>query len=373
MNLNKQRIWWILLFIWLVLAVTSIVRINTFYNIKDIGFWDVVLVNIMRWGFVIPFLFLFYGLTKRFSLTENRFFIPLHFVFILLLAPVISAVYTLPTYLYYSDMVLTADSFLLSVKDNLRWNILTVPLLYVLTAGYYYYIKNYEDFVSEQLRSEQLKKDLLEAKLSIFRSQLDPHFLFNTLQSILVLIDEKSLKARETLTYLTRILTILKKRKDELKVELDEEMELVNYYLKIEKIRYQENLRIVQHIDPEARPALIPTLSIQPLVENAVRHGIAKCSEAGYVKINARTDRERGQLHISVENSDSNLAVEDVFGNSNGIGISNIKSRLNRMYTVSEFRITKSKLGGLKVRYSIPLEINQTEGDYEEDKICYSR
>lgn len=147
-------------------------------------------------------------------------------------------------------------------------------------------------------------------------------------------------------------------------------MELVDYYLKIEKIRFQDHLTVEEQIATETHTALIPTLSVQPLVENAVRHGIAKNSGPGCIRICSRS--EEGRLFISVENSANNFSIEKVNGNSGGIGIANIKSRLNRMYPASEFRISKSVLGGVHAFYSIPFEVNNTGEPHEEDQISYS-
>jgi sensor histidine kinase YesM len=350
-KINFHRNWWILILIWFILTATSINRILTYAN-EGSSLSTIILINVIRWTIVVLFGFVFYKIAQ--VLKGRAYSIPVHFLLSLLFVPLLSLLFTLPGYLIFDGFNIDGSQYIQSSLFNFRWLIMVVPIFYGLTVAYYYYKKNYEEYTTEKVREKQMEMDLIEAKLAVFRSQLDPHFLFNTLQGITTLIGQDKNKAKETLGYLRQILEMMKERKDVMKVELQQEMEVVNYYLKIEKTRYQDVLRIEQHIAEDTLRVLIPTFSIQLLVENAIKHGISKSSEPGLIKISSRKNENR--LNVSIENSAKTLNFDKITENSNGIGLSNIRSRLERMYDDSTFAISKSELGGLKVQFSIPVE-----------------
>lgn len=356
-KIRLPRNWWILILVWFILTSTSINRIVTSSGDSGNPLSLIITINVIRWTIIILFVFVFYKIAK--ALKDRKYSIFFHFLLSILFSPLLSLLFTLPAFLIFDGFNIDGAQYIQSSLFNLRWLVMVVPLLYGVTVGYYYYKKNYEDYTAEKVREKQVEMDLIEAKLAVFRSQLDPHFLFNTLQGITTLIGQNRNKAKETLGYLRQILEIMKERKDVMKVELQEEMEVVNYYLKIEKTRYQDILQIEQYIDEDTLTAMVPTFSIQLLVENAVKHGISKSSKAGLVKILSRKNENR--LYVSVENSANSLNLEKIAADSNGIGLSNIKSRLRRMYDDSKFTISKSELGGLKVLYTIPIETSPKE------------
>lgn len=356
-----HRNWLILILLWVILTTASVNRIVTYGGESSGPLSITILINVIRWTIIVLFVFVFYKFAK--VLKGVNYSIVLHFLVSILFVPVLSLLFTLPAFLIYDGFNIDGAQYIQSSLFNLRWLVLVVPLLYGLTVGYYYYKKNYEDYTAEKVREKQMEADLIEAKLAVFRSQLDPHFLFNTLQGITTLIGQNKNKAKDTLRYLRQILEIMKERKNVMKVELQDEMEVVNYYLKIEKTRYQDILQIEQSIAEDTLTLLVPTFSIQLLVENAIKHGISKSSKAGLIKI--QTNKVEDRLYVSIENSANSLDFDKITADSEGIGLSNIQSRLQRMYDDANFTISKSELGGLKVQFSLPIEISQKRVHHE--------
>ena len=356
---GSRKKWVILVLVWFFLVTASIHRVVTYTS----GFGSLpvmIVILIIRWTLVTLSVFVFYLVIRK--MHGHNLSPVLHLPMSLLSVPLVSVIFTLPALLIQNGFDFSGEAYLRAGIFNLRFLVIVVPVLYALTLGYYYYRKNHDTYIDEKLKEEQIERDVIEAKLAVFRSQLDPHFLFNTLQGIITLIGQDRLKARETLGYLSQILEKMKERKDVMKVELREEMEVVGYYLKIEKIRYQDMLEIDQELAEDTLGALIPTFSIQLLVENAIKHGISKSAEKGLVRIRSNKTGDQ-YLNVAIENSAKDLELKIFRDESDGLG--NIKSRLKRMYADSRFSITKSVLGGPKVQFSIPYETKIMRGDYE--------
>ncbi|MEX0594987.1 MAG: ATP-binding protein, partial [Candidatus Paceibacterota bacterium] len=139
-------------------------------------------------------------------------------------------------------------------------------------------------------------------------------------------------------------------RVNEYQVLLVDELEFTNAYLEIEKTRFSDRLIVESHVDPDTLEVMVPSFLLQPLVENAIRHGIAKKATAGTIKITSSMEGER--LMLSVEDSGPGLTEGEV---STGIGLSNIEERLNHLYDKYTFSLQSSELGGLKVLIEFPV------------------
>jgi len=339
--------------VWSLLVVVSITRIISYSPIgSDVEFSFVLWINLIRWGLIISLVFPIYWAAK--SLSTYRFNLLYHFVLSLVFASFGTIIFTFPGQFFFNGFSLELSRFVESANFYFPGLLVVVPILYAITLGYYHYKSNYDEYLREKVAQEKMEQDIIEAKLAVFRSQLDPHFLFNTLQGINTLIDINQVKAKITLQHLSNILQFMKIRKDEMKIELQEELAFVDYYLKIERIRYPDTLFVEKVIDNESLRYLLPTYTIQLLVENAVKHSISKSSSPEIIRI--ITSVNQNSLLVVVENSDQSFELEDL-NNSNGIGLYNIKSRIDSMYERSKFKITKSDLGGLKVKLEIPKEI----------------
>jgi len=200
----------------------------------------------------------------------------------------------------------------------LIWNILYFAAIF---------LKNYE---REEVKNLRLTASMNEVELNNLRSQMNPHFIFNALNSIRALVDENPFQAKKSITQMSHILrsslTSSKKRM----VSLGEELKVVNDYLELEKIRYEERLRFEIDVNEEYYACSIPPLLIQTLVENGIKHGIANLPQGGKVKVDAYFI-ESGMLKITVTNSGV-LTDSKNAGGSTGIGLDNSRRRLKLLY-----------------------------------------
>ena len=188
----------------------------------------------------------------------------------------------------------------------------------------------YHDAVRERdRRAARLELDLAQAKLANVEACLRPHFLFNTLNAIAALVRDDPSAAEKMIGQLSDLLRAALKGEATREVRLDEELTLVEQYLDIERVRFVDRLRVSIEASDEARQALVPHLLLQPLVENAVRHGIAPIESGGSIVVNAR--RQDGRLQVTVR--DDGVGVQHApASNGCGIGLQSVRARLAHLY-----------------------------------------
>jgi hypothetical protein len=206
----------------------------------------------------------------------------------------------------------------------------------------------------DALRAVELQRQLSTAQLRALQMQLEPHFLFNTLNAITTLVElGRSKQAGEMLSHLNAILKSTLKRTTPEKVPLSQELEVMENYLAIEQVRFADRLRIEIKADPSALDGLVPCFLLQPIVENAIRHGIAKCENEGLVEASAR--RVGSVLHLRVRDSGPALTVQPQ--NGHGIGLKNTRERLAHFYQ-GEYvmKAQPVETGGFEVAIAIPYE-----------------
>jgi Histidine kinase len=206
----------------------------------------------------------------------------------------------------------------------------------------------------EAMKSLELHRQLSAAQLRALQMQLEPHFLFNTLNAITTLVElGRQAEAVEMLGHLNAILKITLKRTAPEKVPLSQELEIVENYLAIEQVRFADRLRIEIKVEPSALDSLVPCFLLQPIVENAIRHGIAHCESEGLVEASARRDGHI--LRLAVRDSGSGLNGHSKPGN--GIGLQNTRERLAHFYQ-DAYNMSALPLerGGFEVAIAIPYE-----------------
>ena len=233
------------------------------------------------------------------------------------------------------------------------------PLL-LLWSGLYFIIKYYQLLQIEKekgLRSEALAN---QAQLLMLRYQLNPHFLFNTLNAISTLVLAKATdQANEMLTKLSKFLRYSLDHSPFGRVSLAHELEASRLYLDIEKVRFADRLRLKFDIDEAAETGLVPSMLLQPIIENSIKHGISKSESGGAIAITA--NRQDQELLIEVTDDGPGLSeaeLKDVkFSFSNGVGVSNIRNRLREMYGDNhQLRFINVQPHGLTVRVIIPYD-----------------
>jgi sensor histidine kinase YesM len=200
----------------------------------------------------------------------------------------------------------------------LFWNILYFAAIY---------LKNYE---REEVKNLRLTASMNEVELNSLRSQMNPHFIFNALNSIRALVDENPMLAKRSITQMSHILRSSLASGKKKFVSIREEMKVVKDYLELEKIRYEERLSFSIHFSPEHENCSIPPLLIQTLVENAIKHGIAHLPSGGKVEVMFEF-MEGALLKISVINT-GQLSKSNVINHSTGVGLENTKRRLKLLY-----------------------------------------
>jgi two-component system LytT family sensor kinase len=224
-------------------------------------------------------------------------------------------------------------------------------LTYWAIIGLSHALDYYRKYRERELRASQLETRLAQAQLDALRMQLHPHFLFNTLNSISVLMTEDVKAARRMLIRLGNLLRVSLENAGAQEVSLKEELEFLESYLEIEQTRFQDRLTVKVDVDPMALDARVPNLILQPLVENAIRHGIAPRAAAGLIEIRAR--RQNGMVQLQVCDNGSGLASNE--GLTKGIGLSNTRARLEQLYGSSHrFELHSGDEGGLTVTVVIP-------------------
>jgi LytS/YehU family sensor histidine kinase len=204
------------------------------------------------------------------------------------------------------------------------------------------------------VKSLELQKQLSAARLRALQMQLEPHFLFNTLNAITTLMElERKHEAVEMLSHLNTILKSTLARSVPEKVPLSQELEMVENYLAIEQVRFADRLRIEIKVEPSALDGLVPCFLLQPIVENAIHHGIAHCEDQGRIEASAR--REGPVLHVRVR--DSGRCGNGSSQNGHGIGLRNTRDRLAHFYE-GKYAMTAEPLetGGFEVAIAIPYE-----------------
>ena len=230
-------------------------------------------------------------------------------------------------------------------------------VLYIGTLLAWHAAQYYRDLQERQLHSANLESTLRLAQLQALRSQLNPHFLFNTLHSIAELVHESPPRAEQMLLRLSELLRKALHSSSTLEVSLAEEVEFVRGYVEIEQMRLGERLRVTWEISPDSLFARVPSLLLQPLVENAIRHGIAPLTRAGTLLI--RSWSAEGFVHLQVCDNGIGLTDAAPHGREAGVGLANTRGRLRQLYG-ERYRFELIERDGLSVELRIPFRDGRT-------------
>jgi hypothetical protein len=211
-------------------------------------------------------------------------------------------------------------------------------------------------------REREILQLATDAELRSLRSQLNPHFLFNALTTIGYLIQAAPPRALATLYRLTELLRAVLRRSSAEYVTLQEEIEIIEAYLAIERARFEERLQVTIDIPTELRTLRVPPLLLQPLVENAIKHGVSPLRRGGQVTITARVERVTGGAEpvprLTLVVSDSGVGIDaqgDAWRRSSGVGLANIERRLARHFgDAATLRVTGAPGHGTTVAVSLP-------------------
>jgi sensor histidine kinase YesM len=246
-------------------------------------------------------------------------------------------------------------------------------LAYGALLGLTHSVLFYRRFREREHRAMTLESNLANARLNALRAQLQPHFLFNSLNAIAALLRRDPRLAEATLMSLSDLLRLALSQSEQRELPLREELHFIERYFEIQRTRFGEQLRFEQDIEPAALDCLVPTLLFQPLVENAIRHGIEPAGNAGTVRLSAH--HQNGNLLLTVE--DDGVGLDPVtaallMGDGAakppaGIGLKNLRARLETLYGPRQtFELAPRPVRGVVVRIEIPwrpLASGETPGD----------
>ncbi len=338
-----RRIWLLGLAVWVVLGLMSAAQNAA---------WLAYLDRPIDWGSILPnaladwltcglFTPAFYWMVRRFPIRGERWWraLPLH-----LAASLVFVVLKVTVY---------APLFrLLNPTEPRSWSMILLGgfyadlLAYWASIGVIHAIEYYRESRERQLEATRLALENL-------RAQLQPHFLFNTLQSISTLIYRDQPAADRMLTDLSDLLRLSLRSVGLQEVPLQDELGFLERYLGIMRVRFGDRLIIAVEAGAEVRDALVPSLVLQPIVENAIQHGMADRPDVGHVTV--RVTRDGPSLHLEVADDGPGLPATP----TDGIGLANTRERLSRLYGDSARVETMTQNGhGVTVRLTIPYQLN---------------
>lgn len=301
--------------------------------------FSTTLIRFYIWAALSPLIF---RIVKRFDSEKNRNLIKSALVHIplgLLFAAFHSIIYTLIIWQLDASYSERYSSIVRFFQEYVFFGSIYVGILiYALIVISIQAFLLYRRYQAEESRSAQLKAELADAQLQALKMQLQPHFLFNTLHSISSLNMVDPLKANVMIARLGEFLRMTLDHSEEQMVTLAEELDFLRCYLEIEETRFSDRLSVEFDVAPETLSSLVPHLILQPVVENAVKHGIAPHAASGRITISARKTETLIRLEVKDNGKGIEKNADSMLKKSNGKGLQNVHSRLKQIYG-SQFRL----------------------------------
>jgi len=211
------------------------------------------------------------------------------------------------------------------------WKILLGLFYYSIIVLFYYLVKSYHDLQNRSVNESRLETEIKEAELNMLKNQINPHFIFNSLNSISALTLKRPEDARDMIVKLSDFLRYSLGNEDHSKSSLEDELNNIRLYMEIEKVRFGEKLNFKQEIDPKALKWRMPNMILQPLMENAVKYGVYESINIALVELMAKVEGDR--LVVSISNS---FEPHTVPLKGKGIGLKNVGNRLELIYNFDD-------------------------------------
>jgi len=371
--LNRHRMLWGLVLIgWLLIALSFSLNyyffarhyVAIFEHPPTLGqmlVWE--LPYWLLWAGLAPVIF---WLAGRYPIDRERWLRNsiLHILACAALAIAHRAIYLIIGWLLnvaaYQNITSIRELYSSDILFNLPTGFMSYGTIFLVSYVIDYYRRHQEEELKiSNLRAElaQAQLHLTEAQLQALKMQLHPHFLFNTLNSISALLYEDVDTADQMLARLGDFLRMTLENSGAQRVTLQEELEFLRCYLEIERVRFHDRLTVNMQIDPDTLDARVPNLILQPIVENAIKHGIVSRIAPGEIEISAKRVGE--SLALEVKDNGPGLHRAKSSGLvKEGLGLGNTRARLEQLYGASHhFDMTDAPEGGLKVTLDIPFEV----------------
>jgi sensor histidine kinase YesM len=331
-------------------------------SLKEQMAWEIVYWVV--WAALAPLIF---WITRKLPIDRKRWVSSLlvHLSAGALLVVVHRAFYLFIAWLLYVAPHDPATSVFSLYRRVLFFNLPTGLMSFASILLVSYLVGYYQRFQEEELKASELKRQLAEAQLQVARAQLQalkmqlqPHFLFNTLNSISALLHEDIEAADEMLARLGDFLRMTLDNSGAERVTLQEELEFLRCYLEIERVRFQDRLTVSISVESEALEARVPNLILQPIVENAIRHGVVRRLGPGLIEVVGTRVGDRLGLRV-VDNGpgmEAGAALDSRV--REGLGLANTRARLEKLYALDySFEYVNAPGGGLQVSVQIPFEV----------------
>jgi len=359
----KVLLWFIA---WTCLGVLQTGRLSYWYTMGDTNLvaWPLVLIwafgDMYLWGLAS---LLVYRISARVPFSAKSWWrvLAVHI-------PVAGIVSGIQIAAYGGFWWLTRDLFWNHLSDSygsffavfcgmLKTKPIASITTYLLIAFVSYALLFYRQYREEKVRRAVIQAQLTRAKIDALRGHLQPHFLFNTLNTIAALIDLDPAKASQMISRLSELLRAAVDTVDVNKVTLTHELDILERYLDIQRVRFGQRLRTEIHVEERAMLAKVPTLMLQPIVENAIVHGIAEKTDGGTVKLEARCDTS--WLWLRITDTGPAVTLEEIVNRSHGVGLTNTRERLQTMYgNYHTLDIGPGESEGVVVAITLPLELD---------------
>jgi sensor histidine kinase YesM len=333
--------------------------VNVIYHGKSLPFSNILIPWLTcgyLWAALTPVAL---WLARRFPLEKEvivrRVALHLLFAVVISLLQLVAYNFVFQTLVHHSsDSFFPLGPFQDVLVGQFHFNLLLYSVIVGLyqTFDYYRRFREREQRATQlELEASQLETQLTRAQLDALKMQLHPHFLFNTLNTISVLMEEDVSAANEMLLRLSDLLRAALRNNEAHEVTLAEELQFLEKYLQIEQARFQDRLKVRIDPAPETLSAYLPNLILQPLVENAIRHAVAPRTTETTVEI--RSHKSDGHLHLSV--TDNGEGMVDQVAPTNGIGLRNTRARLEKLYGPDhDFKLETTNGRGVHISIIIP-------------------
>ena len=357
----RENPWLVMVAVWALLGVIYAGTIYLETHLEDMGHspWRVFSWGILVWLAWAPLTLSIVWLARHYSLIGDAWKSSLlvHVPAFLLISAAHTAAATAITggVQPFDDMGSSPKTFWPSFVSRLPGSFGSDLLVYASVIGVFYALDYYRKYREREFAATRLEAQLAQAQLDSLRMQLHPHFLFNTLNSIVGLVrDNKNTAAVNMLVGLSDLLRHTLEHSSRQQVELREELNFIKLYLSIQEMRFSDRLQIEFDIDPVTTKAMVPNLILQPLTENALRHGFGRSADSGVVGISsAVTD---GHLRLTVYDNGAGLPDDWQLNGSRGIGLANTLARLQQLYDDDhQFDIRNRDGGGVEAVIVMPL------------------
>lgn len=344
--LSKKNYFTTYVLVWAIIIIVHAALLYFLYGTAlKVSIADAVVFNLLfaLAGYTLWFVI-------RYNLKEKPSGLDLLFQHLMVAAIFITAWFSI-SYFTLISLFPNNQDYLLFLKESIPWRIITGLFYYIVFVLIYYVILYYEDVQEKLQRENELQNLVKEAELDALKSQINPHFLFNSLNSVSSLTLASPEKAQEMVIKLSDFLRYSLSSDRKSVTSMENEFDNISRYLDIEKVRFGKRLKFVSDVPQECQHINIPSLILQPLIENAIKHGVYNSSEE--VTINLSCSKGDDFAIITITNDFDPQAIRK---KGEGIGLKNIRNRLKLIYQRNDLLATKADGNLFKATLKLPLE-----------------